>query len=49
MKQVKPEFLIADDFLDLKLLDTQIIVKHLEEQIRLREAAVEQRIKKLLR
>jgi len=45
-KQLKPELKIADKFLDLKTLDTNIILDHLDEQIKLREMPVEKRLKK---
>lgn len=45
---LKPELKIADKFLDLKTLDTNIILDHLDEQIKLREMPIEQR-KKLLK
>jgi len=45
-KQLKPELKIADKFLDLKTMDTNIILNHLDEQIRLREMPVEKRLKK---
>jgi hypothetical protein len=46
--RLKPELKIADKFLDLKTMDTNIILDHLDEQIRLREMPIEQR-KKLLK
>ena len=46
--KLKPELKIADKFLDLKTLDTNIILDHLDEQIKLREMPIEQR-KKLLK
>ncbi len=46
MRKLKPELKIADKFLDLKTLDTNIILNHLDEQIRLREMPVEKRLKK---
>lgn len=47
-KRLKPELKIADKMLDLKTMDTNIILNHLDEQIKLREAPLEKRIKKLM-
>ena len=49
MRKMKPKFQIADEFLDLRTLDTQLIVKHLEEQIALRETSVEKRFRRQVR
>ncbi len=38
-KQLKPDLKLADKFLDLKTLDTNIILNHLDEQIKLRDSA----------
>ncbi len=46
MRKLRPELKIADKFLDLKALDTNIILNHLDEQITLREMPVEKRLKK---
>jgi hypothetical protein len=43
MKKLKPELKIADKMLDLKTLDTNIILNHLDEQIKLRETPIEKR------
>jgi hypothetical protein len=48
MNKIKPELKIADKMLDLKTMDTNIILNHLDEQIKLREAPLEKRIKKLM-
>lgn len=48
MKKIKPEMKIADKMLDLKTMDTNIILNHLDEQIKLREAPIEKKIKKLM-
>lgn len=49
-KQQKPKTLpqlkIANDFLDLKTVKTNVIVEHLEEAIKLREMPLEHHIKK---
>jgi len=47
MKKIKPEFKLADKILDLKTLDTNVILNHLDEQIKLREMPVEKRLKLL--
>ena len=43
MRKLKPELKIADKMLDLKTLDTNIILNHLDEQIKLREMPIEKR------
>jgi hypothetical protein len=45
-KELKVELKLADKFLDLKTLDTNIILNHLDEQIQMREIPVEKRLKK---
>ncbi|MEM3154085.1 MAG: hypothetical protein QW165_00775 [Candidatus Woesearchaeota archaeon] len=47
-RNIKPDLKLADKFLDLKAVDTNIILDHLDEQIKLRELPIEQR-KKLLK
>jgi len=49
MKQIKPTFALADEYLDLKTLDTNIIVDFLDEQIKLREMPLQAHIKKQLK
>ena len=46
--KIKPEMKLDKDFLDLRTLDTNIIIKHLEETIKLREMPIEKRLKKKL-
>lgn len=47
-KKLLPKFKVADS-LDLRSVDvSNITVEHLEERIKLREAAVDERVKKLL-
>ena len=46
--KVKPEMKLDKDFLDLRTLDTNIIIKHLEENVKLREMPIEKRLKKKL-
>lgn len=47
--RAKPELKIADHFLNLRTQETNVIVQHLEEQIRLRELPLEKQIQKSLR
>ncbi len=47
LKQLKPDFKLADKFLDLKTLDTNITLDHLDEQMKVREMSVEKRLKLL--
>lgn len=46
MKKLKPEMKLADKILDLKTLDTNIILNHLDEQIKLREMPIQKRLKR---
>lgn len=39
MNKLKPELKIAGRMLDLKTLDTNIVLNHLDEQIKLRDSA----------
>ncbi|MBI4150553.1 hypothetical protein HY492_00335 [Candidatus Woesearchaeota archaeon] len=41
--KIKPEFKIADGYLDLKTLDTGVLVAHLEAEIKRREMSIEKR------
>ena len=43
-KKLKPEMKLADKMLDLKMDD--IILSHLDEQIKLREMPIDKRMKK---
>ncbi len=43
MKKLKPDLKLADKFLDLKTVDTNIVLDHLDEQIKLREMPIEKR------
>ena len=45
-KMLKPQLKIADKFLDLKTLDTNIILNHLDEQIKMRELPIEKKLKR---
>ncbi len=45
MSDIKPKLKIADKFLDMKTLDTNMILNHLDEQIKLRETPVDKRKK----
>ncbi len=42
--KVKPKFRISEDYIDLRTLDTNVIVEHLEYNLKLRELPVEKRI-----
>ncbi|MBN1644416.1 hypothetical protein JW851_00045 [Candidatus Woesearchaeota archaeon] len=44
--KIKIDFKLADDFLNLKTLDTNIIIKKIEDNIKLREMKIEKRIEK---
>lgn len=44
--KAKPEFKVADEFLTLKDMDSNIIVKRLEAEIQMREMSVEKKLKK---
>ena len=44
--KLKPEFKLSKDFLDLRNIDTNVLVNYLEEQITLREMSVEKKLKK---
>jgi len=46
--KIQPTFKLADEFLDLRTLKTNVIVEHLEESIKLREMPIEQHIRKRL-
>ena len=46
MKKLKLELKLADKFLDLKTVGTNVILDHLDEQIRLREMPIEKRLKR---
>ncbi len=47
-ERLKPELKIADKMFDLKTMDANIVLNHLDEQIKLREAPIEGKIKTLL-
>jgi len=44
--KIKPEFKLGK-IVDLKLLDSNVVLDHLDEQIKLREMPVEKRLKLL--
>jgi hypothetical protein len=44
-QKLKPEFKIANDFLDLRTAETNVVIQQIEENIRLRELPVEQQIR----
>ncbi len=45
--KIKTEFKIADGYLDLRTLDTNILVQHLDAEIKKRELTIEKRVKQL--
>lgn len=47
--KVKIDLKIADEFLDLKSLETNVIIKKLEDQIKLRETKIEKHVEKDLK
>lgn len=47
--KVKPQLKLSDDFFDLRTLDTNIIIKHMEYNIKLRELSVEKRLAEKLK
>ncbi len=47
--KLKPTFKLADEFLDLKKLDTNVFVQQLEESIKFREQPVEVQARRKLR
>jgi hypothetical protein len=42
--KIKPELKIADNFLDLRAQETNVIVRQLEEQMQLRELPLEKHV-----
>lgn len=44
--KVQPTFKLADNFLNLRQLDTNVIIEQLEENIRRREMPLESHIRK---
>ena len=44
--KIEPKFKLAEEFIDLKTLNTNIIMEHLEESIKARELPLERQIKK---
>lgn len=47
--KLEPKFKLAEDFLDLKTLNTNVIIEQLEENIKLREMPIELRLTKRLK
>lgn len=47
--KVKPEFKMLDDPIDLRTMDTNIIVDYLEDQIKLRDQKVEEHLRSKLK
>ncbi len=48
-KKLKPTFKLAEDFLNLRSGETNVVIEQLEENMRLRELPIEQQIKRLQR
>lgn len=46
--KLQPQFRLAEEFLDLKTMNTGIIVEQLEQNIKARELTLEQQLKKKL-
>ncbi len=44
--KIRPELKIADDFLDLRTADTNVIIQQLEENMKLREMPLEKQIQR---
>jgi hypothetical protein len=44
-QKLKPEFKIANNFLDLRTEETNVVIQQIEENIRIREMPLEKRIK----
>jgi hypothetical protein len=44
--KIKPSFKLSEDFLDLKTFDTNVIIKKLEDTMKLREMKIEKRIER---
>ena len=42
--KVKPERKLTDDFLDLRGLDTNVVIEQLEESMKLREMPIEKHL-----
>jgi hypothetical protein len=43
-QKIKPSLKLADDFLDLRAADTNMVIQQLEENMKLRELPLEQQI-----
>ena len=48
-EKLKPKLQLSEDFLNLKMDKTNVIIEHLEEQIKLREMGLEKQLKKQLK
>ena len=46
--KVKPELKLSEEFLDLRTTEKNLVLKKLDENIKLRELSVEKRFKKQL-
>ncbi len=45
-QRLKPEFRLAGDLLDLRTLNTNVIINHLEHNLKLRQMTLQDRLKK---
>ncbi len=44
--KIKPDFKLSEEFLQLKTLETNVIIKKLEDQIKLRSMKIEKHVEK---
>ena len=47
--KIKPEFKMLDNPIDLRIMDTNVIVDYLEDQIKLRDQRVEDHLRSKLK
>ncbi len=47
--KVKPKMKLSEEFLDLRTMESNVIIQELEENIKLRELPIEKHLKKNLR
>ena len=47
--KIKPQMQLAEKFLDLRTMKNNVVIKELEENIKLRELPIEKHLKKNLR
>jgi len=46
--KLQPQFKLADEFLDLRTMNTNMVIEQLEQNIKLREMPLEQQLKRKL-